>query len=399
MNKRILAAIMSAIVVMSAFSGCSVKEEKENKTDNGTMVDVQNEDIMATDVEYEKIYEDYLERKIRESEPDAGDFSKGMFLCDLNEDGVPELFSIDWDDHAVRFHQFKDGEMIEPKYKDGEFYVDGDSVILERSYFTNPRDFMGVYRNRETGKTALISSVMTTENQQRFDIITYDGNELSVRDAEKEGKSRKEIMRNYEFVEGSVHGSYLMRGTYQMYQLDTAKATLKEHIEEFENAERPSYSKAGDGEGDYYLNDVQMSKNEIVIAPVAEITLEQYQKAINSENDNTVEINGETYGVRFDEGAYANNGSVILYDMAGNEMYFEEPTEDYPVSKINGLSGEPVTAKITDDTRLVTAASSEEEEKAVEEFFNNFEDEYNGSYFRITIKNNEVVEMYLTYRP
>jgi len=142
-------------------------------------------------------------------------FNPGMILVDLNEDGIPELFSLEATKEegisTISFHPFIDGQVALPS-------LDAPFNNIDNKLFTNDSEekednvfFAGVYRNKNTNKKALIICDLKSDKKV-FDVIEYDGKDLKF-DQIYEIKENDEVfgtekvekfMSDYEYLEDDL---------------------------------------------------------------------------------------------------------------------------------------------------------------------------------------------------
>ncbi len=356
---------------------------------------------------YEGVYREYVKDSIMKHNAGDGDFSQGIFICDLNEDGVPELFSVAYgaERYEVRYHQYKDGKMVGDSVP--VTLIDMDIIAKPTTYFEDSRHFMGVYRNKKTGQLAIINSIAEGSEKDRFDIVTYDGSTMTVQDKgikEINGNSwnideiRAEVMKDYEVVDDALPGSILLRGYFAMYSIPAALEMIDEAVADFKSKDELLYTETKNGKVEGFVRNVDLETGMIDIIPALTITYEQYTAAMNS--DSLVELNGTLFKIQHDENLYENMGQCILFELPGYEYYFEQPTQEYPVSVVKGYRDcTPMKVKLGENVEFISEASGEVIPMDVAEFFDSYAVNYNGNYYSFTIENNEIVDMTLLYRP
>ena len=105
-------------------------------------------------------------------------FNSGMILADLDEDGIPELFSLeatkDEGISTLSLHPFKNGQVALPSL-DAPF--DNIDINLFAEESEDNTFFAGLYRNKNTDNKALIICDLKSDNKV-FDVIEYDGKNL-----------------------------------------------------------------------------------------------------------------------------------------------------------------------------------------------------------------------------
>lgn len=368
-------------------------------------------------------YEDAYAKYIKEND---SFFQRGMMLCDLNEDGVPELFSLtdENDMEVIEFHQYKDGEVITPEKDSPKTCIYINDILKPKTFHENTQDFFGMYRNKKTGQRALINSLAFSIDPDLFDIITYDGNQYSIKDESvKESddgwavvQKRDTVMAEYELVENEIFTHVLLRGSFggENSTVDRV-AALYQLINQFENSDRGvKYDTVTDGIYNCYIRDVNLDENEICIIPAAEITYAEYTNAMNT--DKLFELNGETMSIVKENGFLYNDfGLIELYDATGTAYSFYEPSEDYPVSVIDWYLGNtPVKVKMSDDFAVRYGVSGlydengeptdyetcdREKRYTAEEYFPYFAEYSMGSIYKAVIKNNQLEFLDVVFKP
>ena len=400
---RFLGSVALSLSLISGsllgFTGCTPQNEKSPNSQKEI-------------VDYETPYLEYVSDHVEY-------FSRGMILCDLNDDEVPELFSISYEPEGDRllYHEFKDGK-VSPKHKVTS-YINLNNLIHSTTYFEDTRNFFGIYENKATGQKVLINSVMENDISSLFDIITFEEKELALtsksEDVTENGNSKRdEIMSQYEVSKELPVTSYLLRGEFGgEYGIDPA-ATLKGIIEEFKSEKAPTeYAPVTDGEFDCYIQDINLTNNEMVLVPAAYITLEEYTKA--KENNELLTINGEETSLQYDEVLATEQGIAHLYQLPWFSYSFEIPTEEHPKSLLNDYLGNtPMKVKMSENTKIrygVLGTYNEDgtptgyetlgrkQEYTVSEYLPHYAEYNMGSYYRAIIKNNEVVSIDVMYHP
>lgn len=352
-------------------------------------------------VDYETAYLEYIENNVQY-------FTRGMMLCDLNDDDIPELFSIAYDEEGdlVYYHELKDGKVIAPSDTTVKTYIDISNLIKPTTFFENPWYFMGIYKNKETGQKALINSIGEGSEDDRFDVIAYDGETLVLKDEgvkRMDGyiwpidEKRDSVMCNYELSEDKLYTSFLLRGEFGGEYGNDPVETLKGLIADFEKGDNSiEYDEATDGEFLCYIRN--MTETEMELIPVAYINYEEYQKAINS--DNMFELNGEMMNIQIDEIDYEEYGYIYLHQMPDFTYTFYEPEEGEP-SVIEGYSGnKPVKVKLSDDLIIKYPKVYSKEGKdtyTLDEYLPRYGELTLQHYHNAVIKNNELVLLDVIY--
>ena len=385
-----------------------IKGNEENTTGNTGKTE-------ETIVDYETLYLDYINEN-------AQYFSRGMMLCDLNDDNIPELFSIAYGeaDDVVYYHEIKDGSVVAPAEGTVKTYIDIANLVSPATFFENSRFFLGIYKNKATGQKALINSVADGSENDRFDIITFKNDKLIIEDNGVKSsvdnswpidEQRDAVMADYEVVKEGLYASYLLRGEFGGENGSDPVEALKGLLAEFKNPEtNAEYNKATDGDFFCYIKDINIANNEIALIPVANITYEEYTNAMDS--DKIITVNGEDMSIQIDENLYNELGIASLFHMPWFEYRFNVPTEENSTSVIEGYRGNaPLKVKMSDDLKIrygVTGYDAEGEpvgyetlgrnqEYTVSEYLAHFAQYNMGSYYKVTIKNNELVLLDVLY--
>lgn len=393
-------------------------EEYDNLQLNveGNVEDNQQTDEKQKSHDYETAYLDYIDDNVEY-------FSRGMLLCDLNDDGIPELFSIAYDENGdlVRYHEFKDGVVTEPSENSVKTYIDINNLIQPTNFYENTTNFFGLYKNKSTGQKALINSIGDGSENDVFDIIIHEDDRVCLNDEgvkSIEGYSwsvsekRDYIMINYEVVEGELYAEYRLRGEFGSENGADASLTLKALIDEFEQGRKDvKYDKASDGEFFCYIKNIDLENDEITLIPVASITYEEYEDARNSEG--LVTVNGEEMSIQTDENSYQEFGEVQLFQMPWFEYWFNPPTAESPISIIRGYRGNtPVKVKMSKNLKIRYGVDGEydadgnpigyetlerEKEYSMEEYISHYAEYNMHSYYKAVIENDEIIYLDVFY--
>jgi len=406
--------LMCAVGV-ATLTGCSTNTQKnEDKPEIKEQISEKTGSENKEALGYEDIYLDYIDNN-------KDYFERGMMLCDLNDDGIPELFSLgDNEEGTIAcYHEYTDGKIISPGEESIKTYIDLDSLIKAETFFENTGNFLGVYKNNTTGELAFINSGSDPDGKDIFDIISFENGKLSLKDesiknleqsATNPVRKRDEIMVDYAPIDG-LYSSYILKG-----ELDgdnpagDAKEMLEKLIEEFKTGKNVSYGEMKDSEVYCYIKDIDVDNSEIVVVPAEKITYDEYEKAFNS--DKIINVNGEDMSIQLDEVLYEEYGIAYLYRMPWFEYQFYVPTEEYPESIIEGyLGNKPVKLKLSDEAKVrygvlgydetgeVNGYETLErnEEYSVSEYKAHYAEYSMGSYYKAVIENNEVVCLDVMY--
>ena len=186
-------------------------------------------------IDYRTIYLEYIKENVSY-------FSRGLILCDLNEDEIPELFSIQYGEEGdlLQFHELKENSIAKPSENSPKTHIDINNLIANKTFYTSPENFLGIYRNKVTGKKAIINSIGASDGEDVFDIITYNGDEFVIEDeAVKEysddngfihwdiAEKRDLIMQNFQYENETMISHCLLRGEYgEMSDISSAAEEL-----------------------------------------------------------------------------------------------------------------------------------------------------------------------------
>jgi len=366
----------------------------------------------------QKVHEDYESAYVEYVKENTSYFERGMVLCDLNADNIPELFSVEDSEDvlAVTYHMY-DTEAGALSANDSiATYVDINRFIEPTGFYMNPTYFFGLYENKKTGNLALINSKGAPDGQDIFDVIQYDGKELTVLKHGVEDmighswpidEARDEIMADYRLSDKKIFSKILLRGSYDGENPTVdIEPELKDLIAQFKEADYTiDYHKAPEGEFWCYIRDVDLEKKEIELIPAATITADEYKKAM--ESDKLVKINGEEMSIQIDEFALKEYGIVGLHRMPDITHTFYEPSEHNPESVVRGYMGNaPVKVSIGDDLMVKcglcrTPALEQlcgKSSHTSEEFFGNYAALSNKNYYKALVKDGVLKELNQIYR-
>lgn len=167
-------------------------------------------------------------------------FNTGMILVDLDEDGIPELFSLEATKEegisTFSFHPFIEGKVALPS-------LDAPFNNIDINLFANDSEekednvfFTGVYRNKNTNKKALIICDLKSDKKV-FDVIEYDGKDLKfdqiyeIRENDEVFNSEnvEKFMSDYEYLEDELFVYVATDETKDK----TTKAVFEELMAEF----------------------------------------------------------------------------------------------------------------------------------------------------------------------
>jgi len=416
--------VLIAIGTISAFVDSLEKIPLQNKVaseENNIPVAEADDKSKNTDnqdelPDYETIYLDYIKNNTEY-------FSRGMMLCDLNDDDIPELFSIAYDEEGdlVYYHELKDNTVITPSDGSVKTYIDIDNLVRPTTFFEDTGHFIGIYKNKSTGQKALINSIADGSENDRFDIITYNGESFVLKDEGVKSainnswpinKKRDSVMSDYALANDELYTSFLLRGEFGGEYGNDPVESLKGLIEDFKKSETSiKYDKTTDGEFFCCIRNINLSDNEIELIPVASITYEEYNDAINA--DKMFTLNEETMSIQLDDFLYSEYGIAHLYQMPSFEYQFYVPTEEYPTSVIEGYIGNtPVKVKMSNDLKIRYGVSGayntdgtpndyetlgRNKEYTMSEYLPHFAEYSMNSYYKAIIKNNKLVFLDVMY--
>ena len=108
-------------------------------------------------------------------------FNSGMILVDLDENGIPELFSLEaTKDNGIStlsLHPYKNGMVALPSLDAPFDNIDINLFANDSSETNDSNFFAGLYRNKNTDEKALIICDLKSDKKV-FDVIAYDGKNL-----------------------------------------------------------------------------------------------------------------------------------------------------------------------------------------------------------------------------
>lgn len=419
--KKIIAVFSLAVVLIVAgmiyafVAGSNEKLETDNivKTENKAIEksEADKTKLKKENVDYKKIYLEYIKENVSY-------FSRGLILCDLNEDKIPELFSIQYNEQdndkgdLLQFHELKGDKMTKPSGSSPKSYIDVSNLIDNNSFYTSPRNFLGIYRNKVTGEKAIINSIGSPDGMDIFDIITYNGNEFAIKDEavteynDDNGfiyweidEKRDLIMQKYQYENETIISHFLSRGEYG--ETNDISYQVKELFKKWENNKNLNTSNEIKNRDFYcYIHNVNFENNKIELIPATEITLEDYTKAMSS--DKIVNINGEDFSIQFDENLYKELGFAYLYQMPWFHYQFNVPTENHPSTVIKGYTNQtPILAEFDKDFMVdgfTKNNMSEYTQVPISDYFKEFAQNYNGGYYKAQIENGKLTYLFAVYR-
>ena len=388
------------------------KNETNNtvQTESKTVENSENDTAEADKaiVDYKTIYLEYIKENVSY-------FSRGLILCDLNEDEIPELFSIQYGEQGdlLQFHELKENKVTKPSENSPKTYIDISNLIANKSFYTSPENFFGIYRNKVTGEKAIINSIGAPDGEDVFDIIIYNGNEFVIKDeAVKEysddngfihweiAEKRDLIMQKYQYENETIISHCLLRGEYG--EMSDISSAVEELIEEWENSNKILTISHEIKDKDFYcyIHNVNLENNQIELIPATEITFEDYTKAMDS--DRLVNINGEDFSIQFDENLYNEYGIAYLHQMPWFDYKFDVPTENYPSAVIEGYTNQtPILVKFDGDFKVDSFTKndmSEYTQVPVLNYFEEFAQNYNGGYYKAQVENGKLTYLFAVYR-
>ena len=395
-----IVALIVAVSMMVVYFSC-------NKDADETTMIKQKNDYKAAYLEYIK-NNDY--------------FNRGMMLCDLNDDGVPELFSITYTEEGdlITYHKFNEDSGTVTEKSSVKTYIDVSELIKSSTFYENPLNFIGIYKNKSSGCKALINSVSNGNWDDRFDIIFFD-RELKIKNegvkapAENSfqlATKRDIVMNEYELSDDALYSRFLVRGEYGGKYGEDPAVALSELIEEYESKKnKVVFEEAENGEMFCYVRNISLSDNEIELIPVAYISLEKYQKSMDS--DKLVNINGEAMSIQYDEVVLGGCGIANLVQSPYFKYEFDVPTEQHPVSVIEGYRGNtPVKIKMSPNLKIRYGVLGEynangtpvgyetlgrSRDYAVSEYIPYFARYCMGSYYKAFIEDGELIFLDVLY--
>lgn len=380
--------------------------QTENKTEEKSESD--KAEFNEGTIDYRTIYLEYIKENVSY-------FSRGLILCDLNEDEIPELFSIQYGEEGdlLQFHELKGNSITKPSENSPNTYIDISNLIANKTFYTSPENFLGIYRNKITGKKAIINSIEAPDGEDVFDIITYNGDEFVIEDeAVKEysddngfihwdiAEKRDLIMQNFQYENETMISYCLLRGEYG--EMSDISSAAEELIEEWENSNKILNISHELTDKDFYcyIHNVNFENNQIELIPATEITFEDYTKAMAS--DKLLNINGEDFSIQFDENLYNEYKIAYLHQMPWFDYKFDVPTENYPSAVIEGYTNQtPLLVKFDDAFKVdgfIKEDMSEYKQIPISSYFEEFAQNYNGGYYKAQVENGKLTYLFAVYR-
>lgn len=382
----IVAGTILSFISSSDKSPVEQVASKQEVNHTELIVQKQNNDKQKDKtVGYEKLYLEYVKNNTEY-------FTKGVILCDLNDDSIPELFSVENNSESKKdnymgydflfYHELKDGVVIHPTDSSIKSCLRVNDLMQPNTFFEDTYQFFGIYRNTTTGKKALINH--TECNNDMFDVISFEENRLVLN--LEDVLCTDEVMGNYRLVQGEWYAAYVFENTIE--------DTLQTLIDDFKAKNRQvKYDNTSDGKIECHIRDVDLEKNEIELVPVSYITYDEYIDAINS--DKKYFLNGHEYDIYIDEYDYTEFGTVYLRREPDIVYGFECPSEEYPVSEIGNYFGNiPIKVKFSNDMKIKFSYRTQDyegkNEYNVREYFSDFS-EYMDGLYKAFIKNNKLI--------
>jgi len=383
------------------------KEKKESNnasvtvTEKETPKNFSDKDALSKNMEKDinEVYYEYIDSNARF-------FDSGMLMCDLNEDGIPEIFSLTSSENdltSLIFHEFKEGKVKKLSDTVPVSHVDLGILIKEKTFYFNPLHFAGVYRNKITNKKAIIISSLFNDGKDVFDIITYDGNSLQIENKyDSVLKFEKgvaiynkidEIMINYELCDDKLYSKVQLQG---LVDAGSVKATYDELLKEFKSGKGTEFGEIINGEVECYIRNINVKDNEIELVPVEKISYEEYKNAVD--NNGTYKINGESASI---ENVNLYDGNV--YMMPHYSYYFEIPQNPGEESVIESYFGnKPFKVKMSEDFKIIYENFLSEnclEEYSIEEYLPMYAARKMNNYTVAQIDNGVISSLKILYHP
>ena len=351
-------------------------------------------------------------------------FSRGMMLCDLNDDKIPELFSIAYDESGdvVYFHGIKGNKVVAPRENSPKTYVDIYNLVRPTTFFEDPGHFIGIYKDRKSGQKVIINSIAAYSEADRLDIISFDGKKPVFKDEGVKAaveetwpvlERRDLVMANYELCQDKLFTKFLIRGEFSEASGNSPITALKELMDEFRKSGTAEEAGSLENEEFYcYIKNIDMANKEITLIPAAKISYEEYAKAMNNSGFHT--LNGETMVIQENEAMVSEQGVSTLYAEPGIEYQFSPPAPGGVPSVISGYIGmPPVKAKISNNLKVRYGVLGEydengeptgyeslgrETELTINDYVSKYATYTMGSYFKAYVKGGKLVILDVFYK-
>lgn len=367
------------------------------------------------DSSYKQVYKEYIKNSVAAGEDSF--FSRGFILCDLNDDNIPELFSVryGYDSNEIFFHEYKNSEMIAPTEASPKFCIDEYKLFKKYTFHENTTSFINVFYNKKTGKKALINANYYDDTGDVFDIITYGEDGYNIKDKSEKNlenmrANRDTVMSYYKLLENELITGILPRG---ILNWGTAEVTLDELFEEFENRTNTiEYDTVSDGEFDCYVRNVDLENKEIELFPAAHITYEEFE--IIKDSKELYTINDENFALHLDEFLYNELGIATFHSMPIYEYQFNVPNEENEKSVIEKYTGnKPVKLKFSENFKVRYGVLGYDENGnptdyesiggkesfTADEYFPHFAEYEMLNYCKAVVQNNEIICLDVLYHP
>jgi len=300
------------------------------------------ENARAVGFNYEAVYSDKAEEVqnawIEEKVDERMEFEKAIMLADVNDDGVPELFSVTWD-FMARGYEFKDGKLVLAPEDTAFKLIDPDTAHKKvRTPYNKPEAFCGIYKEKSTGEISIISYHYyegSTEIFSEFKSVSFDGQSFK---AQELTGDPADILSNYELLENDFIGEYVLRSGIMR-----PKDFLDGIFTEYRECGGKTIIDSADSYNGYaYIDYIDAEKKEITFIPARMFTYEEYQKTIDAQASDDLFITDDGYAARYEE-----NKGVHLWNTLYEEYYADVPSEDSPTVVKGHKNNEPLKAGYT----------------------------------------------------
>lgn len=356
--------------------------------------------------DYKTVYHDYV-TEAEKRKPEGTEFDHGMVLIDMNEDDVPELFSMSHDD-GVRGYEYTDGK-LQLSAEENSFRlmsVNTPFSVKPEEIYEGQNEFCGLYRNRDTGIKTLISYHDLPGSMQEFKLMTYDGKRFHTQDVW--GTEPSEILKNYELMDEVIYESHAQRGWY--LAADGFEALISKWAKGSFRAE--CTSTAEDGSFFCYIKSIDAENDEICLIPAMMVTGEEYTLAKAEADLGVVHMFSENdaYCIR----PAGESETVATLDSTVHQFTFSVPTPETGSSVVDGYKfNEPVKVSYKSDLKMGYTVTHQDENGLpigfetlsgttnaypIEEYFDEFSKLDINGYYYASVKDGVLTQLDVMYQ-
>ncbi len=118
-------------------------------------------------IPYYRCMKECHDRRYDMGDLEFDEFGKGILAIDMNDDRIPEIFSLDWSGNAIGYEITASG--VVRANDDCSFGYIEERLPKVTSRYMNTESFCGVYRNNTTGEKAIIAYTSGSDEERARD--------------------------------------------------------------------------------------------------------------------------------------------------------------------------------------------------------------------------------------